>query len=301
VFVKKDWNIILSELVKNDLTPNYISTKVPITESIAEQLFKTGYNNVIQLSIDSLNPNILTKIIGSNKNYIKKMRAGIEILQRYGFKIQIDTILTKYNLKVEDILEMFEYIKSIKNLVYWEIRTPEKSIYNIKSFAEIKAKKGELLNIYHYIETNLIPNAPIRILTSKEPLNAEFYYGNNEIECFKEGACGALNNNCFVLPDGKVTLCEQLYWHPKFVIGDLKEQTIQQMWTSDKAKALLNVQSESNRKESACKTCNSFDFCSAKRRKCWAKIINAYGEKNWDFPDPRCEYAPVVHPDLIYN
>ena len=54
VFCKKDWDIILHKLVDSGLTPSYISTKVPINVSIAEKLYKTGYNNVIQISLDIL-------------------------------------------------------------------------------------------------------------------------------------------------------------------------------------------------------------------------------------------------------
>ena len=29
--------------------------------------------------------------------------------------------------------------------------------------------------------------------------------------------------------------------------------------------------------------------------------IKAYGEKNWDYPDPRCQYAPSIQTNLIYK
>ena len=35
--------------------------------------------------------------------------------------------------------------------------------------------------------------------------------GKPNDQCFKGGSCGILENRLFVLPDGKVTLCEQLY------------------------------------------------------------------------------------------
>ena len=67
------------------------------------------------------------------------------------------------------------------------------------------------------------------------------YKGKPNDQCFKGGSCGILENRLFVLPDGKVTLCEQLYWHPQFILGDLKEQTLAEIWQSPRAKALFEM------------------------------------------------------------
>ena len=37
-----------------------------------------------------------------------------------------------------------------------------------------------------------------------------------------------------VLPDGKVTICEELYWHPQFILGNITEKSIMEVWMSDK-------------------------------------------------------------------
>ena len=50
-----------------------------------------------------------------------------------------------------------------------------------------------------------------------------------------------LKQLAFVLPDGKVSACEQLYWHPQFILGDLKEQTLAEIWQSPRAKALFEM------------------------------------------------------------
>lgn len=65
------------------------------------------------------------------------------------------------------------------------------------------------------------------------------YKGKPNDQCFKGGSCGILENRLFVLPDGKVTLCEQLYWHPQFILGDLKEQTLAEIWQSPRANGVF--------------------------------------------------------------
>ena len=89
VFLKKDWCVILKYLVDNDLMPSYISTKMPVTRDIAQALYDTGYKNVVQISLDSLDDSKLKNIINSTSGYVEKMKEGIGLLQEYGFNIYI--------------------------------------------------------------------------------------------------------------------------------------------------------------------------------------------------------------------
>ena len=44
-----------------------------------------------------------------------------------------------------------------------------------------------------------------------------------------------------------------------------------------------------------------FDLCNLENhRRCFVKVIKAYGKDKWDYPDPRCQYAPKVTSDLLY-
>lgn len=132
--------------------------------------------------------------------------------------------------------------------------------------------------------------------SSSEILNEHLKDGKPTDEYFVGGTCGILQNRAFVLPDGKVSICELMYWHPQFIIGDLKKQSIQEVWNSSKAKELFCMHRKMFRKQSSCHNCKVLDFCNQKHRRCFVKIIRAYGEENWDYPDPRCQFAPEVSP-----
>lgn len=296
VFCCKDWNIILKRLVEYDLCPNFISTKYPLTEEMVKKLYETRYNNVVQVSLDSLNPIVLEETIGVQLDYVDKIKKAISYLEKYKFKIQINTILTKSTAIESEIERLYNYIKCINGLVYWEIRVPERSIYSTDSFESVKASKEQLENIYKYIKTKLIPKADFKIICSDEILNEHLKEGKPADEHFVGGTCGVLQNRAFVLPDGKVSICELMYWHPQFIIGDLKEQSIQEVWNSSKAKKLLKMHRQIFREQSACHNCKVFEFCNQKHRRCFVKIIRAYGKENWDYPDPRCQFAPKVSP-----
>ena len=299
LFCRKDWFAILKKLVGSNLTPNYISTKCPISEEQIKMLRDTGYDNVIQISLDSLDDKVLSYLIGSKEGYAEKMKQTIELLQKYEFKIQIDTILTKYNSGFCSILKLFNYIKHIKNLVYWEIRIPEVSIYTPNEFKEIKAERADLGRVREFVNNNLKKQARFQIIFSDEALQDKFQKGKPSDDYFVGGTCGFLKNRMFVLPDGKVSACEQLYWHPQFIIGDLRKQSLCEVWNSDKALSLFQLNKDLFR-NSACFDCKAIDLCNKKHHRCFVKVIKAYGKDNWNYPDPRCIYAPKTTSDLVY-
>lgn len=300
IFCRKNWDVIISRLVEYGMTPGYISTKVPITQKIVDKLNKTGYDNVVQLSLDSLDESVLKKIIACKTGYVEKIQKGIDLLQTYEYKIQVNTILTRLNSDKEQLRELYSYLKTLGNLEYWEIRIPEVSIYTPNSFSSIKAQKQQLVDICKFIKEEIIPRAEFKIYLSTEALDEKFHGGKIEDECFNGGACGILENRLFVLPDGKVSICEQLYWHPQFIIGDLRKQSLEDIWDSEKARDLFNMHCKRLGEESPCSKCKAIDICSQKRRRCVVKVIKAYGKDRWNFPDPRCQFAPPFYSDLKY-
>lgn len=45
----------------------------------------------------------------------------------------------------------------------------------------------------------------------------------------------------------------------------------------------------------------SFEDCFSYQNRCWSDIIKAYGKDCWDFPDPRCCFAPAMKNKLSYD
>ena len=97
------------------------------------------------------------------------------------------------------------------------------------------------------------------------------------------------------MPNGDVTICEQLYWNKNFIIGNVFEQSIENICNSEASIKLAYPDKEDFPKDSACKECELFKHCyHEKRNKCWTNTIKIYGDKNWLNPDPRCIFAPKV-------
>ena len=111
--------------------------------------------------------------------------------------------------------------------------------------------------------------------------------------------CTGNQRTFIILPDGKVTICEELYWHPAFIIGDVHDNTIEEIWTGEKAVGLFNIAQDMISEGSPCKTCGSFTACRRPRGVCWKMILKGYGMEHWDYPDPRCPMAPPLK-NVIY-
>lgn len=303
VFLHQDWDRILKELTKNGFCPDTISTKVPITPSIVNGLKESGFKGTLQLSIDTLNSNIATETLHVSSCYIQKVKHGIRLLEEAGINYRIETVLTKKTCTKENIDALYEFLKCNKCVKTWEIRTAmfsnQKSMNNFNS---IKATVPQLEELFKYIENHIRNEATFTVTFPRTEIDKAYYSAEGGSSTFKGSKCTALNDHLFVLPDGKCTICEQLYWNPNFIIGDLTNTSIFDVWNSEKANRLLNLKQERINKQSPCSTCKLFNDCfRINRNRCWTDVIKAYGADKWDFPDPRCKFAPKMNNNISYN
>jgi len=69
--------------------------------------------------------------------------------------------------------------------------------------------------------------------------------------------------------------------------------SLQTIWKRNKLDYLEDI---NYYKDSPCGNCSSFDMCKKSKVKskgvCWKEIVHAYGEEKWNYPDPKCPYAP---------
>lgn len=103
--------------------------------------------------------------------------------------------------------------------------------------------------------------------------------------------CTGNVRNAVVLPNGDVTICEELYAHPKFIIGNIKTNSLSEIWNSEKAVQLYHF-AFNRSSDSICYECSVRQKCRVGKGVCWKTVLMAYGMDKWDYPDPRCPAAP---------
>lgn len=303
VFLHHHWDAILKEIIANGFSPESLSTKVPITESIISKLKNTGYSKILQLSIDTLSPELASQTLRVNTNYIDEIKKGVDLLESSSYYYRVETVLTKSTATIENIQDLYNYFSTKKHIKQWEIRVAMFSNNkDAENFISIKSNRTTLDDVYDYVEKQLMPKAAFAILSPRKELDTKYFSAEAGSTSFKGAKCSALNEHFFILPDGKATICEQLYWNPQFIIGDVSKSDLLDVWHSGRAMQLVNLKQQDLQQKSACGECKLFEDCFKKERnRCWSDIIKVYGTDCWDYPDPRCAYAPKMQNDITYK
>lgn len=301
VFLHPDWDEILKELVRLDIAPGFLSTKMPPDATLIEKLQATGYKGILQISLDAVDANVLHESIGAPDNYLKRMLDGLRLLDRSGIHFQVATILTKYNADLTVLLSLYKELALLHNIRDWRIVPVYYSFTKgAEVFQRLRVPKDAALSLFDELENEIARQNKFPVILGCDILSKEFFQTDGGSQCFKGKECSALTNHMFILPDGKVTICEQLYWTPRFIIGDVVQSSLIEVWNSEKAMALWKIPRSNLSESSACKQCVVFDKCYAYQNRCWSDIVKAYGEEHWDYPDPRCKYAPQMNNQIGY-
>lgn len=295
IFLHPDWEIILKELVRVDIAPEYISTKVPFTNELLIKLKNTGYKNLIQVSLDTCDSNILQKMLGVKGTYTHEILKGLKILDQSGLPYQVSSVLTATNSDQKNWSDLYQFFCSLEHLNNWRI-VPVNTPVNAepKDFIRQKAPKSVVEEVFNYIEEFILPTSKFPILLGREVIENNFYTDEGGSAHFRGALCSALNTHMFILPDGKVTICEQLYWNPRFIVGDVTHESLIEVWNSPQSLYLSTLRQQDIQERSNCKKCSLFEQCYGTRNRCWSNIIKAYGDSQWDYPDPRCCFAPEI-------
>jgi len=288
-FFYKHWKLLLKKMMQSGFTPKSIPTKVPLSSETIKQISETGYEQ-IQVSLDSIDPSTLSKLLQVDISYFKSIETMLINLRKYNLKFRVNTIVTSYNCSINQIDSLIQYLKSFSNFVEISIGIVGYSLYkkntanysNFPLFEDANVLFDFLKNKYGNDEQVLISDI------SKTEDNINF----SSDKFFSKAMCTGNLQQFYILPDGKVTICEELYWHPKFIIGDLMKQSIMEVWNSKEALALHHLNQGLIQKSSPCSTCDIFTRCREYGGVCWREVVKSYGMENWDYPDPRCQYAP---------
>lgn len=290
----KDWAIILQKMHNNGFYP-FISTKVPIPEKIINKLIEIGVDK-IQISLDSIDTYLQSKNLGCRDSYVSQIVKTIRILNNKNIEIHIKSTLTNETCTVANIDPLLKYINSMRNIKSFSFTVVGFSHYLPKEhFREIKPSLNQIREVQSFIINHKRKGLVIDWDFRGVHYNDEY---QNWGEFSKRSICTGNLTSFVLLPDGKVTICEELYWNKHFIIGNLVEEDIMEMWNSQAANSLFNLKKETISSESACKFCNDFDSCRIKTGVCWKDVLAYYGESKWDFPDPKCPKSTRINESI---
>lgn len=285
LFLYKHWKEVLLYLKKNNYAP-YVSTKVPLSEDSINFLANNSIKD-IQISLDTLIHGNLIQILRVNESYFEKMKHSLTLLNKKKIKVYIHTILNKKNQKVEDMKSIYESLKDMDNIITWRIDKAGPSLYlQENSYSDYRVNKNDTESVYKYLK--LLESRENKFQIAADGINPSAI-SDEKIPRVRSGrtkpTCSGNYSQLFILPDGNVTICEELYWHPQFIIGNVLEQSLLEIWNSEYANYIKHIPQSDIPGDSPCSACGEYESCKEANQTCWKDVIKGYGNNKWYFPD----------------
>jgi len=242
---------------------------------------------IVQVSLDSPDAAILERMVGV-KNYHERITRVLDDLRRAEMNVRVNSVLTPINLPT--VGPLLDYLGGLGNVTRVSLTPYGRSLFchsdelfiSAEDIAGVQAEIASRRRLYPHMRINLSGGGAEPAVSAEEAM----------LRWKGRAFCTANRHGFVILPDGRVTVCEELYDHPAFVIGDLKRQSVMDMWNSPEARALLHPD-QAAVPEGVCKSCEAFDECNGYKGRCWRDVLKSYG---WDkpyYPDPRCPSAPA--------
>lgn len=300
VLLYKEWKTILKKMSELEFQPS-ISTKIPLTEEHLNVIQDLGLNKApIQISLDTMIKKHLYQILNVKDPYFDKMIKCFNLMEKYNMQYYVHTVITNKNDSLDDINSLIDFFRDKTYLENWFLDTAKCSMYVGKEYNTYKSTVANINSIRNYLNSMIEKNAfnyeiklPVVIKNANDVLIEE-----KKAKFENRTMCAGNLNALYILPDGKVTICEELYWHPRFILGDLNQQSLMEIWNSQKAKDLFYLKQNDIQKSSPCASCEDFAECRRYKHVCWRDAILAYGPDKWDYPDLYCPRAPYIEKNI---
>lgn len=276
--------------------PYFISTKSYLPKITCLNLKEKAGLRFIQLGLDSANPVLAAYLAGADKEFFLRTLKTVRNLQELNITVRLKCVLTRYNIDT-----LAEYLNFCRNLGVEQVQIASytRSLWNhndtlFPSLEQVKRAKDILYNF------KVKNSDSLQVFGN---ITSPMYYGNNLSLCKghlqedifeNRTVCSTGRFTLPVLPNGEVSICEQLPYLPELILGDLKTQSIEELWHSEKVLSFLTPPSrEIFSASSPCKTCSeeNYDTCHRVFSRCQKDCYSYF--RNLNSPDIRCKLADI--------
>lgn len=226
-------------------------------------------------------------------NYLERIKETLSNLQDAKIRTNINIVITRYNKSCDNLQELLDFVAQYNNIKNVRINPCGYSLYK-NNFHELALTEEDVVILEAFLNSIKHNYPKLKINVSGQDASYMYEKSYRQQHFCDRALCTGNVRNAVLLPTGDITICEELYNHPQFVLGNIKDASLRDIWNSDKAMALYNF-SQRVKSESQCYICKERNSCRQGKGVCWKTILMAYGMDNWDFPDPRCPKAPTPY------
>jgi len=271
------------------LMPVQLSTKAYISKEIACQLAQYSTIYQIQFSIDSTIEEIadyLTRTSG----YCKRIFESIENVLNAGISVFVKAVITPYNILTIPRLyrELHKLgVRCFRLAPYGRSAYHHtEDLFNHNESYEWLLKEIDKLKEEFPADEMQWQDGPPQF--EREPKELIERKWEKEIV-----GCSAGRSTMMVCADGKIIPCEQMPETEEFFCGDLKTQTIQEVWDGDKLNSEFVFFRQEQFEGTPCYKCKDFSACINRKGYCFRDtciFLNRVHTTHW-----RCPQYDGVH------
>jgi radical SAM protein with 4Fe4S-binding SPASM domain len=264
-----------------------IPTKAYVSRETAERLAKIDCIEWIQFSIDSTVPEIGDYLVQS-PGFVERIFQSIENCLAAGLKVDSKTVITPYNIAT--VPKLYRDLKargvsSIRLATY--CRSPfhhkDRLFNNLDDYEWLRKEIEKLKQEFPGDSFNIQNGPPHDVPMSAEEMKRIW---DRQIRCT------AGRNGITICANGKVVACEQMPEREEDYIGDLKTQSLTEVWNGKLLDEYLIHPPREKFKDTVCYECPDDEFhkCQVKVGMCVRDIVRDYSTR-WA-PSKYCPHAP---------
>lgn len=237
-------------------------------EGVIRKLHDAGAE-YIHLSLPAVTDSLYDMITGSQGD-LERVKAAVRLLKRYGFYIRVKMVLTPNNVdEVEqlidycvrenvDFIHLAPFILTTSSREGKALIPAEESLIRIKDLCSRKQEEYKNLSI---------SEPPIASLKWSDPQDIT--------------KCGGIKDSLTILSNGDITFCEALADKSEFILGNVYDDSLKEIWNSDKPDRVTSI--ENRNLDRCCRECEYLDKCQTG---CFV-FSNVQSGNPWAI-DPRC-------------
>lgn len=219
------------------------------------------------------------------RKYLAHVYKMLKLCEIHNIDIQIRSVITKINGDSKALTDFYDFLIKFECIKEWDITPFFYSQYRASESKEYAPYNQQLSFIYHFSKDSGL-KFPIRLNKINKNGYKASRYDSKEKFMRNNPVCLANFTSLSILANGNCSLCEMLYENPFYLMGNVRDRSIREIWNSKKALELYAPKRENV--DSKCADCELFQKCKASQRKrvCYLNIHKIGG--CFDDPDPAC-------------
>ena len=295
-FARHDIFDLLTAMVERDFIFS-VSTKGLVSATAARRLADLGIGRAepgglergLQVSVDSVRNDVASWLTGVT-NYCDRAKATTANLIAAGLNPRIKCVLTPYNWsETENLVGTFSAL-GVRRFQFVQYG---RSHYRHSD--DLFLTKEQKARLHQSLPALASEHADLEIIYQDE--TGESQTAAQLKTAWKMRAvCTGGRSALVILPNGDVTLCEQIPHAPEYVVGNLLREDLRNIWN---ARALTDLLHPPRNKfeGTACFSCQQFDQCHLGRGYCYRDSLLAFGSI-YDAP-PACPLQTKIPRRII--